>query len=168
MADDTRTAVLQAIRYGLYVATSTDGTHRYAWAANWLTQCSFDPPAVALAARRGTSRALMIERGGVFAVNVMEHGQAGLVSRFYRPVEETADDLGGVAFTPGSTGCPLLDDALGSLECRVRDRVSGGDHVVFVGEVVDATWRRDGIPLALADTALDYGGLHDSSRGDAG
>jgi len=163
MDSDARERALRAIGYGLYVATSTDGEHRCGWAATWLTQCSFDPPAVALAAGRGTARAAMIERGGVFAVNVMARSDQPLVARFYKPVEETGDDLGGVPYTLGSTGCPLLEDALGAFECRVSERVPGGDHELFIGDVVDAVWRRDGVPLILRDTGLDYGGLEDTS-----
>lgn len=163
MVGEARERALRAIGYGLYVATSSDGEHRFGWAATWLTQCSFDPPAVALAAGRGTARAAMIERSGVFAVNIMARGDQALVARFYKPVEETGDDLDGVAFTLGSTGCPLLQDALGAFECRVRERVSGGDHELFVGDVVDAVWHRDAIPLTLRDTPLDYGGLEDTS-----
>lgn len=163
MADDDRTRALHGLGYGLYVATAAGGGTRCGWAATWLMQCSFDPPAIAIAARSGSTRARMIEAGGVFAVNVMERGQQGLVSLFYAPVEETGPDLAGVAFATGVTGCPLLDDALGAIECRVTASVPGGDHTVFVGEVVSARWHRDGVPLTLRDTGLDYGGLEDTS-----
>ena len=104
-------------------------------------------PAVAIAARSGSTRARLIESGGVFAVNVMERGQQGLVSRFYAPVEETGPDLAGVTFTLGATGCPLLDDALGALECRVTDSLPGGDHTIFVGRVEKFSETADLAPL---------------------
>lgn len=163
MVTDDRARALQGLGYGLYVATSNDGTRHRAWAATWVMQCSFDPPAVAVATRTGSTRAELIESAGVFAVNVMELGQQDLVGRFYAPVEMTGDDLDGVPFTLGVTGCPLLESALGSFECRVRDSLGGGDHTIFVGELVAATWRRDGVPLLLRDTGLDYGGLEDTS-----
>lgn len=163
MDDDDRARALQGLGYGLYVATAAEGETRCGWAATWLMQCSFDPPAIAIAARRDSTRARVIDAGGVFAVNVMEQGQQALVSRFYASVEETGPDLGGVAFTLGATGCPLLDDALGAIECRVTASVPGGDHTVFVGDVVAARWHRDGVPLILRDTGLDYGGLEDPS-----
>lgn len=161
--DDDRARVLHGLGYGLYVATAAGGGTRCGWAATWLMQCSFDPPAVAIAARRDSTRAAAIAAGGVFAVNLMERGQQDLVSRFYAPVEETGPDLAGVAFTLGDTGCPLLDDGLGAIECRVTDSVPGGDHTIFVGDVVAARWLRDGVPLTLRDTGLDYGGLEDTS-----
>ena len=41
---------------------------------------------------------------------------------------------------------PLIAGALTTLECSVHDQLPGGDHSIFVGEVVRAT-TRDGVPL---------------------
>lgn len=153
-----RQEVLRNFGYGLYVATTTDGTHRAGWAANWIMQCSFDPPLLTLAAGAGTARDRMIEAGGVFAVNLMDTSQLDLVTRFYRPVEETGDDLGGVPFTTGVTGCPLLEDALGFVECRVLERHAPGDHTVYTGTVVEAGLRREGVALTMRDVPVHYAG----------
>jgi len=40
----------------------------------------------------------------------------------------------------------------------VVTEVTGGDHVIFVGEVVGAGVRSDAEPLTLRDTGLFYGG----------
>jgi flavin reductase (DIM6/NTAB) family NADH-FMN oxidoreductase RutF len=40
----------------------------------------------------------------------------------------------------------LLEDALATIECRIVERHSGGDHTIFVG-AVDAAATRDGFPL---------------------
>jgi flavin reductase (DIM6/NTAB) family NADH-FMN oxidoreductase RutF len=51
-----------------------------------------------------------------------------------------------VAFRPEHTGAPVLDEALAWLDCRVAERCTGGDHTVFVGEVVAAD-ACEGTPL---------------------
>jgi len=33
---------------------------------------------------------------------------------------------------------PLIDGAICALECRLHAQLPGGDHSIFVGEVVDA------------------------------
>jgi len=43
-------------------------------------------------------------------------------------------------------------------ECRVTNDVRGGDHTVFVAEVVEAGVRKDAEPLTLHDTGFFYGG----------
>ncbi len=57
-----------------------------------------------------------------------------------------ADKFKGIAYHFGQTGAPLLDDALATLECRVVQEAVGGDHTVFMGEVV-GTSVSDGKPL---------------------
>ena len=48
------------------------------------------------------------------------------------------DKFVGVAFRTGQLGLPLLEGTLASIECRVREQYPGGDHTIFVGEVIDA------------------------------
>ena len=38
----------------------------------------------------------------------------------------------------GTCGAPLIEGALGWIECRVADEHSTGDHTFFVGDVVSA------------------------------
>ena len=47
----------------------------------------------------------------------------------------------------GAEGAPLIDDALGWLECRLADEHDAGDHTLFVGEVLAAERGRSAPPL---------------------
>jgi flavin reductase (DIM6/NTAB) family NADH-FMN oxidoreductase RutF len=53
----------------------------------------------------------------------------------------------GVEARDGELGAPLLEGALGWLECRLVDEVAAGTHTFFVGEVVAAAEGRDAAPL---------------------
>jgi 3-hydroxy-9,10-secoandrosta-1,3,5(10)-triene-9,17-dione monooxygenase reductase component len=44
---------------------------------------------------------------------------------------------------------PILDDALGYLECTLRQVIDGGDHLIVVGRVVDFGAQREDGPLTL-------------------
>jgi flavin reductase (DIM6/NTAB) family NADH-FMN oxidoreductase RutF len=52
-----------------------------------------------------------------------------------------------VAWHRGATGAPLLDGALGWLDCSLVDEHPTGDHTLFVGEV--ATLARGDAPAGL-------------------
>jgi len=44
------------------------------------------------------------------------------------------------------TGAPILGGTLGYVDCRVVDVLPGGDHDIFIGEIV-AGEAREGSPL---------------------
>ncbi len=151
--------VLRLFTYGLYAVTSTHGEEVSAMTANWISQVSFDPPLLALAVQHDSHSRQVIEAGGVFAVNVFESGQrdqAGMLGRKYAKHPEKLGELGS---KPGpATGSPVLDLALGWVECRVTGSLPAGDHVLFVGEVIEAGLNREGTPLTLQETGFKYFG----------
>jgi flavin reductase (DIM6/NTAB) family NADH-FMN oxidoreductase RutF len=52
----------------------------------------------------------------------------------------------GLDYETGATGAPLLKGTVANLDCRVRAAHDAGDHVIYVGEVVDLR-RSDREPL---------------------
>ncbi len=56
-----------------------------------------------------------------------------------------------------ASGAPIIEGSLAYLDCRVVERFPGGDHTVFIGEVVDAGRLNDRGPLIFYQGS--YGGL---------
>ncbi|MEJ7811254.1 MAG: flavin reductase family protein [Gemmatimonadaceae bacterium] len=69
------------------------------------------------------------------AVNILEAGQEAISRRF---AEHVGDRFEGIGYSRGVTGAPLISDALAHLECTIVTRHPGGDHTIYVGEVVAA------------------------------
>ena len=158
MDADAKKAVLRKFNYVLHAVTvpSADGGHGFT--ANWVAQAAFEPPMVSITVE-ATSKALALVRAaGVFAVNVYATGQRELAGQLGRRSATNPDKFRGVPTEPGVTGCPLLLDALGYLECRVTGELPAGDHVLFLGEIVAAGLRRDVPPLTMAETGFRYYG----------
>ena len=57
--------------------------------------------------------------------------------------------LRGQEFRIGETGAPVLKHCLAYFECRIADELAGGDHTIFLGEVVDAAVVSEGKPLVF-------------------
>jgi flavin reductase (DIM6/NTAB) family NADH-FMN oxidoreductase RutF len=96
---------------------------------------SLDPPLVLFSVdRRALSFPGMCAARG-YAVNVLGHPQQHLSTRFAR---SHADKWLDVAHTPGFGGAPVLADVLAHFECKPYAQHEGGDHVIFVCEVVRA------------------------------
>ena len=61
------------------------------------------------------------------------------------------DKLEGVAHTPGASGCPILEDSFGYLDCRVVNAMDGGDMTCFLGEVLAGETLSESEPLWWRD-----------------
>jgi flavin reductase (DIM6/NTAB) family NADH-FMN oxidoreductase RutF len=152
-------SVLRLFTYGLYAITARHGDEVSAMTVNWLTQSSFEPPMLALAVEAGSHSRQVIEAAGALAVNVFASGQRELAGQLGRTFAKHPEKVSAVGWKPGpATGSPLLDAALGWVECRVRGSVPSGDHVVFVLEVIEAGLNREGAPLTLQETGFRYFG----------
>jgi flavin reductase (DIM6/NTAB) family NADH-FMN oxidoreductase RutF len=79
-----------------------------------------------------------------FGVSILGSEQSDVSNRFAS--KKLDDKFAGAATRRGELGVPLIEGALCTIECRVRDQLPGGDHSIFIGEVVDVR-AREGAPL---------------------
>jgi 3-hydroxy-9,10-secoandrosta-1,3,5(10)-triene-9,17-dione monooxygenase reductase component len=84
--------------------------------------------------RSATLRAILGHRA--FAVNVLAHGQEAVSRNFARRGE--AATWAGVAYDRWPSGNPRLNGTLAGLDCALEDVLTGGDHEIVTGRVLDA------------------------------
>lgn len=152
---------LRQFTTGMYIIGSKgEADEVNAMTANWVEQVSFHPPLVAVAIEQDSHTRQLIDKGGVFSVNVVRAGPdaEGVVGKFVKPAKRAGNKLEDEEFSAGETGAPLLAKALSWVECRVVQHHSTGDHILYVGEVVGAGTQGEGEPLTLAQLGWHYGG----------
>lgn len=96
---------------------------------------SLDPPLVLVCVGNDATMAPVLAAKDSFVVNVLSATQEAVSRRFAGKVD---DRFAGVGYHDGKLGDPVLDDVLASMQCRIVARHPAGDHVIVVGEVVDA------------------------------
>jgi flavin reductase (DIM6/NTAB) family NADH-FMN oxidoreductase RutF len=160
--DKLRRRILWKMPSGLYVLGSRAGDRRNGMTINWVTQLSFDPKLIGVAVEREAFTHELVAEGGVFCINLVAQEDRAMVRKFTKPVEVdvAAGTLNGFPFHDGSTGAPVLDQAVAYLDCEVRQSVELGGHTLFVGEIVDCAFLldEDTPVLAMHDTRMNYGG----------
>lgn len=124
-------------------ARAADGPPRGLTASS-ITSVSLDPPLVLICVERSADTHDVIETSGAFAISVLGEKDEVLARRF--ATYETDAKFESVAYAEVATGAPILDEALAWVDCRVWAAYDGGDHTIFVGEVLDAG-AEDGPPL---------------------
>ncbi|MEW6511910.1 MAG: flavin reductase family protein [Bacteroidota bacterium] len=155
--DSAVTRALKKIPYGLYVVGSLNNDVPAVIIANWVTQVSFSPPCVAIAVEKESKMRRHIDRSGLFCVNILPSGSTKMAKVFLKGPEAIDATIAGKDFTRGMNGTPFLKDASASFECRVLTSVQTGDHVLFVGTVVDGAVPQEGEDvLTLRETGWKY------------
>lgn len=101
---------------------------------NSFNSVSLDPPLILWSLSNHVPLREPFEACEYYAVNVLAADQQGLSNVF---ASRTEDRFAGVPFDEGMGGAPLLHGTCARFECRNIQRYPGGDHVLFVSEVVN-------------------------------
>ncbi len=159
MDPKARQVALRKLPYGLFIIGTVDGDKVGAFTAAWIAQCSFEPPLVMLAVRKGSAGLAMIQASRRFSMNVLAADQSEIAAHFTQQRPQSGNKLGVYAYRAGErTGAPILEEAPAFAECQVKQVVPAGDHEVAIAEVIAVSVRRDAKPLLLQDTAFEYYG----------
>lgn len=113
--------------------------------ANSFNSVSLDPPLVLWSLARSALSLDAFVNAEYFAVHVLAVDQEELSGRFARRGE---DKFAGLNLERGPGNIPLLDRFAARFVCRKAFQYEGGDHEIFVGEVV-AFDHTDSAPLVF-------------------
>ena len=155
---DAKKTLLRKIPHGLFICGVREGDDVNGFTASWVTQGSFEPPLVVMGVRADSTSHAIIERTGRFSLNVLRSDQKDLAAVFFKPQKAMGGRFEAAPFKEGELGLPLLEDAVGGVECALVGQLKHGDHTVFVGEVKTARLLEDGEALTMASTGWNYGG----------
>jgi flavin reductase (DIM6/NTAB) family NADH-FMN oxidoreductase RutF len=101
---------------------------------NSFNSVSLDPPLVLWSLSLYSQNLPAFQEASHFAVNILAADQAFLSQRF---AASTASKFENVNVTFGAGGVPLIEGCAAYLECRQEYRHYGGDHIIFIGRVVN-------------------------------
>jgi flavin reductase (DIM6/NTAB) family NADH-FMN oxidoreductase RutF len=159
MDEKVKSDLLHKLPYGLYVLTSAEGGERGGMLVTWVTQASFEPPMRAVAVMNTAHTTGIMRTSGTFALNFMADEQRKEAGAFGKKFAKVGDKLANVPFHPGAaTGSPILDDALGHLECRITGWLPGGDHDVALAEIVAVQLNSDAVLMTTMSSGMSYAG----------
>jgi flavin reductase (DIM6/NTAB) family NADH-FMN oxidoreductase RutF len=106
---------------------------------------SVEPPQILVCLNQSADTGDNIDQNQRFAVNILNANQQA-VSNNFSGGSSQQERFANTAWQLGSTGVPILDESLMSLECKVIEKVRAGTHWIIIGEVQTANCR-SGEPL---------------------
>jgi flavin reductase (DIM6/NTAB) family NADH-FMN oxidoreductase RutF len=145
---------------GVTIVTTRLGDDLHGMTANAVTSLSLDPMLVLVCVDKTADTHDILAKAGVFAVNILNREQADISNRFAKKEFDGAHGLEDIAHSFAVTGSPIIDGAIAYLDCRTTIEHHGGDHTIFIGEVMEAREVSDEAPLAF------YRGRYGEFAGD--
>ena len=118
---------------GVTVVTTDGEGGPHGLTANAVASLSLDPPLVLVAVEKNAQTISYLKRNLCFAINILRVDQEDLSRRFATPGPKDFSDLN---LRKGETTAPILADSLAFVDCRVVEILPGGDHEIFVGEIL--------------------------------
>jgi flavin reductase (DIM6/NTAB) family NADH-FMN oxidoreductase RutF len=129
-------AVLGRLASGVSVVTTRSPEGKdHGMTVTALSSLSLEPPLILVCVDRAATMYDALREAPHFAVSMLTSEQE-IISRRFAETSDTKFE--GVGFSRDATGCALIDDALAHLECSMWAQYEGGDHTIFVGQVVRA------------------------------
>ena len=145
VSKDDFKSVMGSFASSVTIVTTVDAEGRkWGLTATAFSSLSMDPPLCLVCVDRRAGSHGPLSESKKFAVNMLTADQDALSNRFASRID---DKFEGVPHHAGEkTECPILDDALASMECTVTEIFAGGDHDIFVGQL-ESVKVGDGKPL---------------------
>lgn len=129
-------AVLGRFPTGVTVVTTCDGERPAGVTVNAFASVSLDPPLVLVCIDRRSHLHDMVTRSGFFAANILGAHQQEVSRRFAGQMGDRNERFRLTPYHEGVTGAPILEGTIAHVECRVSAVYPGGDHSIFLGEVI--------------------------------
>ena len=142
-------AVLRRYPFGVAVVTVDLDGERLGLTVGSLTSLALAPPLVGVSIAQQAALHELLRAAGGFAASLLAADQVAVAQHFARGVPPIAM-WQGIAARDGERA-PLLEGALGWLECVLAAEHAVGDHTFFVGSVERAEQGREAPPLLRLD-----------------
>jgi flavin reductase (DIM6/NTAB) family NADH-FMN oxidoreductase RutF len=121
---------------GVAVVTTRSSESLAGLTVNAFASVSLEPPLVLICIDLHSHVLASLRTSGTFVVNILTSEQEHLSRCFASPSQERYEHFCRASYHNAATGSPVLDDALAFIDTRVVAEYPGGDHAIFLGQVI--------------------------------
>jgi flavin reductase (DIM6/NTAB) family NADH-FMN oxidoreductase RutF len=138
---------LAARATGVVVATARGADGPAGFLALSATHVTADPPTMLVSIDKRTAALAAVLHGQHFALNFLPRSDQALADMFGgRSETRGADRFASTRWGTLTTGAPVLNDAVGAIDCALVETIERFGVIIAIGRVVDVVVR-EGEPL---------------------
>jgi len=112
----------------------------------WHMQVSFEPHLYAVAVGKTRFSCELIQKSKAFVVNFVPKAlekEAVFCGSHSGKHMDKFKESGLTKEDAQNLDCPAISEAVGYLECEVVNEVEAGDHIIFIGNVINSKLKKD-------------------------
>lgn len=128
------------------VTTSVDGEN-HGMTVNSFCSVSLSPRLILICIEKSAETREKIARSETFAVNFLTDRQLDISERFADPALTSQTRFKNLRIIKSTSGTPLLTETMGYIDCKKYNTFEGGDHTIFLGEVIEIFVSKNNSPL---------------------
>ena len=148
---------------GVAVVTTETRGLLYGLTVSSFSSVSMSPPLVLVCLSSQNRMQLMIQDSQSFAISILGSDMEEASNYFASPGREPTPGFVGIDGEWTDAGRPVVRGAIAHIECKLHEAIPCGDHMIIVGEVLQARSADGASPLVycqreyrqLAETDLD-------------
>jgi len=145
---------------GVCLITSIHDGQRAGLVATAVNSVSMEPPTLLICINRSASAFDVVERSGIFCVNVLPVDCLNVAGQFSSSQRREERFQHG-QWSELETGAPVLDEAMVSFDCQVVHSLPYHSHTIFLGEVRAVKLREEtSAPLLYLDRQYRHVSQH--------
>jgi flavin reductase (DIM6/NTAB) family NADH-FMN oxidoreductase RutF len=122
--------------YDVHAITTVAGNRRNANIATWVMQTALGGSHFVVALYKVDYTIELVRQSGLLNINLLAQDQTGLIRKLGQQSGRDKDKFSRLPHALDERGCPYLTEAVGYAQCRVLHTTDGGDHELFVCEVL--------------------------------
>jgi flavin reductase len=125
---------------GVAIATALHHGIKHAMTATAVCSVSLEPPLVLVCVSKSSRFHAAVTKARCWCLSLLTVDQEGLARHFSNRGRDLLSQFDRISHTPSPlSGTPLIDGALGWLECTTYGMYDGGDHTIVVGQLARAS-----------------------------
>ncbi|WGS65575.1 flavin reductase family protein [Marinitoga aeolica] len=120
----------------------------------WITRVSIKPPMIAISIGKQRYSYELLESADKFGVCILSKEQKNLAKIFGSKSGRNINKFENVDFELTKSGIPKIKNIVAFFECKIVNKAEAGDHIVYIGKVVNQELLKFDQPLLYGEHQL--------------
>ncbi|MBM7559383.1 flavin reductase family protein [Marinitoga litoralis] len=120
----------------------------------WITRVSIKPPMIAISIGKKRYSYTLLEETDKFGVCILSKEQKELAKFFGSKSGRNTNKFENIDYELTKNGIPKINGSVAFFECKIVNKADAGDHVIYIGEVINEELLKIEQPLLYGEHQL--------------